>query len=115
MSTLPDQKSSKPTYTPGPWQTKRAEIRVDGEYDYAIYDANREVIAEAFGRSSQNNFPPAEANARLIAAAPDLLAALKFVEQYFMRSNASGNFLGDEEHETWRIASEAIDQAESRR
>jgi hypothetical protein len=74
---------SETKHTPGPWYTKRAEIRVDGEYDYAIYDANKEVVAEAFGRTSVTNFPPAEANAHLIASAPDLYAALKFVLAFY--------------------------------
>ena len=47
-------------------------------------------------------------------AASEMLAALKFVQQYFKRSDASGNFLGDEEHETWKIVSEAIAKAEDR-
>jgi hypothetical protein len=63
-------------HTPGPWNIKRAEIRVDGEYDYAIYDASQQVIAETFGRSSASVFPPAEANAHLIAAAPELYEVL---------------------------------------
>jgi hypothetical protein len=55
---------------------KRAEVRVDGEYDYAIF-ANSTIIAEVFGRAGQTVFPPAAANARLIAKAPEMLAVLR--------------------------------------
>lgn len=67
-------------HTPGPWTCKKALTPVDGAFDYAIaaeVDGRPQVIAEAFARSGQTSFPPAEANARLIAAAPDLLEALK--------------------------------------
>jgi hypothetical protein len=64
------------SHTPGPWATHRSRFPVDGQTDYAIV-AGQQVIAEAFGRSDRNVYPPAEANARLIAAAPDLLAALE--------------------------------------
>lgn len=79
-------------YTPGPWESRKAKFPVDGEYDFAIgatVDGKRECIAEAFGRCSTTAFPPAEANARLIAAAPDLLEAL----------------------EAWRNAQQATDDA----
>ena len=67
-----------PLHTPGPWHCERAKIAIDGAYDYAIYTlADRQIIAEAFGRSDVTRFHNAEANACLIAAAPDLLAALK--------------------------------------
>lgn len=64
-------------HTPGPWHVKRAAVLTDGGYDYAICSADTEVIAEAFARTSATNWPPAEANARLIAAAPEMYEALK--------------------------------------
>lgn len=63
-------------HTPGPWRHVIAKLPVDGAFDYAIRDADGELIAEVFGRTSTTNYPPAEANARLMAAAPELLAAL---------------------------------------
>lgn len=69
-------------HTPGPWNIRRAQFPVDGEYDYAIYSDVDRVLAEVFGRAGQNIFPPAEANARLIAAAPDLLAAAKLIASF---------------------------------
>ena len=67
-------------HTPGPWTYRRALQPVDGEYDYAItavIAGEPDCIAEAFGRVNLDIRLGAEANARLIAAAPDLLAALE--------------------------------------
>lgn len=66
-------------HTPGPWTSKQSLKPVDGEYDFAIsaeIDGRNRCIAEVFGRVSETHRPNAEANARLIAAAPELLAAL---------------------------------------
>lgn len=71
---------SKQGFTPGPWFTKRARHPVDGEFDWCVsadIDGSLRVISEAFGRVSALITPNAEANARLISAAPDLLAALE--------------------------------------
>jgi hypothetical protein len=66
-------------YTPGPWTCGQAARPVDGCYDWGVkayVNGNYEVVAESFARSSESIYPPAEANARLIAAAPDLHAHL---------------------------------------
>jgi hypothetical protein len=49
----------------------------DGAYDFAIHAEGAPVVAEAFGRDARGGWPDAEANARLIAAAPELLTALQ--------------------------------------
>jgi len=54
---------------------------MDDGGDYAIV-ANEQVIAEAICKTAASTFQPAEANARLIAAAPDLLAALERIETW---------------------------------
>jgi hypothetical protein len=61
--------------TPGPWMVGPSAV-VDGATDYAIL-ADGKIISEAFGRSSWQFEYDSLANARLIAAAPDLLAALE--------------------------------------
>ena len=61
----------------GPWTTRRSTSLHDGAYDFAISGDGARVLAEAFGRSADGEFLPAEANARLIASAPALLEALK--------------------------------------
>ena len=73
---------SSAKHTPGPWKTSRAKLPSDGAYDYAIgadFGGQTLAIAEAFGRVDDNIYlyPDAEANAHLIAAAPDMLEALK--------------------------------------
>lgn len=58
-------------WTPGPWA-------VSGIYCIkAVIDGSSYVISEAFGRVSERTRPNAEANARLIAAAPELYEALE--------------------------------------
>lgn len=59
-------------FAPGPWTIKRSREKCDGAYDFAINVEGSPVIAEAFGRDSRGGWLNAEANARLIAAAPDL-------------------------------------------
>ena len=83
MTAAQDEPKASGVHTPGPWTYRRAKYPVDGSYDYAIAAkvGGQEfcIIAEAFGRVADAVWPDAEANARLIAAAPDLLAALKDV------------------------------------
>jgi ABC-type nitrate/sulfonate/bicarbonate transport system substrate-binding protein len=62
--------------TPGPWHTRQSISPHDGQYDFAINATKAKVLSEAFGRDSKGNIIAAEANAHLIAAAPDLAAAL---------------------------------------
>jgi hypothetical protein len=50
---------------------------MDDGGDYAILSQGR-IIAEAIFMTAASTFQPVEANARLIAGAPDLLAALKW-------------------------------------
>lgn len=66
-----------PKYTPGPW--KRSE-RADGNWWHI--GARNQAIAAVHAASKKRNEPYAsmfEANANLIAAAPELLSALEFV------------------------------------
>lgn len=65
----------KTTHTPGPWAT----IDGDGEYiikTIAPAGRNGYTIADVFSHFEATN-PEAEANARLIASAPELLEALQ--------------------------------------
>ena len=59
------------TYTAGPWKAQMDRGNAQRSCIYA--DGN--LIAQCFDRSNAD----AEANARLIAAAPDLLAALELL------------------------------------
>lgn len=88
-------------HTKGPWSITRSKLATDGAFDYAIGGADGSlVIAEAFGRDAKGGWPPAEANANLIAAAPDMLTSLKaLVEQHIRRGGAFDEPLGESEQE----------------
>ncbi len=62
-------------HTPGPWH---AAINVRG-FDSQVVGSNG-LICEVYGRGNPRNFGSTE-NARLIAAAPDLLDALQRCEE----------------------------------
>ncbi|MEM9165992.1 MAG: hypothetical protein AAGB48_03100 [Planctomycetota bacterium] len=66
-------------HTPGPWRSKRALEMRDGAWDYAILDGESRIIAETFGivGYGDSGLRPSEANARFIAAAPEMYEALK--------------------------------------
>jgi len=80
------------THTLGPWT-------VDDNYIMCRYDGNGNYICRMLGRGEET-----DANARLIAAAPDLLAALNTAVQAFNNLVEFGLLRGDEyEHETMLI------------
>jgi len=59
------------THTPGPWQLHKSD-------DTLVIGSDCREVAEACGDYTEEaEWPRMEANARLIAAAPDLLSALK--------------------------------------
>lgn len=61
-------------HTPGPWE--RRHLTIMGQT--SVQDAYQKVASVHNDKSLEN----AEANARLIAAAPDMLAALVLAESY---------------------------------
>ncbi len=70
-------------FTPGPWVTRRAaEPDNTGGYDWAIVAPGNAIIAECFEHVDWRepgltyDIRPAEAHARLFAAAPELLDAM---------------------------------------
>ena len=68
------------THTPEPW-TIRGPVKVDGADDYAIM-AKGQIICETFGRTSNSNYEPSLANAKLIVVAPLMLAELERLERF---------------------------------
>jgi ATP-dependent helicase YprA (DUF1998 family) len=69
--------NSIPKHTPGPWTTRNS---VDGSGDIAIVASTKSIVAECFTairHSTERVEEECEANARLIAAAPDLFDAVK--------------------------------------
>lgn len=71
-------------FTPGPWVPRRAAKPDNtGGYDWAIIAPDKAIVAECFEvvdwaeNGVDFDTRPVEANARLIASAPDLLEALQ--------------------------------------
>ncbi|ODT12038.1 MAG: hypothetical protein ABS35_41010 [Kaistia sp. SCN 65-12] len=72
----PHEALGEADHTPGPWIVQRSLHRQDGEFDFAIHGDGVPVLAEVFGRDAHGGTPPADANARLIATAPEMAEAL---------------------------------------
>ena len=82
---------TKTTHTPGPWTfTKAHENEDDTDPAYAPFyvEADPFYIAGVAGR----DLAEAEDNARLIAAAPELLNALKRLEQAITHPDKAEQF-----------------------
>jgi len=73
-------------HTPGPWEIVQSDhgIVVCTESSKTRYGASRYAAIGGFERSDPQQLAEALANARLIAAAPDLLEALQIL---FERAN----------------------------
>lgn len=92
LNNLEGQKTmAKTQHTPGPWKVEFSQISAPDE---------KKCIVQ-FGFNIREN-PQALANARLIAASPDLLGALKDVMQ---------TFVGDDQNEVAQRARAAIAKA----
>lgn len=97
-------------HTPGPWELDHGEdgdnftIRADGEFVTRLTKSRY---------TDDRRDPEAYANAALIAAAPDLLAALKSLADEY-GPNAGSMAIGSPRRELWRAAGAAIARAEGR-
>jgi len=69
-------------HTPGPWSVWKKSLDPAGREDWAILSSENRIIAEAFWKVETDEYMPAEANARLIAAAPELLEALEAMAEW---------------------------------
>ncbi len=67
-------RSSTASHTPGPWVVARGRINCSGEFGYGAITTDED---EPWYIAKVESLPREEANARLIAAAPDMLAALQ--------------------------------------
>ena len=68
-------------FTPGPWEAKNLS--------YSTKGSGRRVEAWGIFHDGNSLFPLQEDNARLIAAAPDLLAALQWVRTIYRPTDDS--------------------------
>ena len=98
-------------HTPGPWRfSKEPDAKHSPCVGFTIYDAGSVVVAEIYPKP----YPVAvnEINARLIAASPELLAALKNLLDDYPTGNTANEFLNP--RESVKQAREAIAKAEGR-
>jgi hypothetical protein len=95
----------KTSYTPGPWSAEECRS------GFAVY-ANKSGDAVVRTEDDEGRYGPIdnEANARLIASAPELLAVLKRLCSTFCACCYGSTRAGAE----WREARAAIDKAEGR-
>lgn len=77
LSVAEDATNSKETWTPGPWEAKPETDNVPAQ----VWADGRQ-LAEVYGETRAAR----QSNARLIAAAPALFAALKDIENMAMRT-----------------------------
>jgi hypothetical protein len=93
------ESASHASHTPGPWENDRQTV-------YSVNGVHEQEIAEVYGNADGN----AEANARLIAAAPELLEALKRITDAIEGTEPSQHVLDC----LYKVAIKAIAKAEGR-
>lgn len=100
----PQHSEASPQPTPGPWRP------VSNVFTYDVFGPEGDLIAHVLSPADPD--VTASVNANLIAAAPDLLAALKEAWRFAQRQRAKW----PEQFwpEWWRLAQPAIDKAEGR-
>lgn len=106
---------TSPTHTPGPWQVvqPRKFGGVLGDAGDRAISARGVLIAEAWEHCPNKTNPDgvvvdAEANTKLIAAAPSLLSALKIAKRA-LEDNGIDELMAGE----FEIITDAIEQAET--
>lgn len=109
------------TYTPGPWHYGHSDKEASEPFFFIAEkegEMNAPDLSIATVTYSGNNYDPryldedrkkAEANARLIAAAPDLLEAAKLVAQAYIESGTTNI-----RHKHIQLLHAAIEKAEDR-
>jgi hypothetical protein len=76
---IEEGKMSNAKHTPGPWiitTERKAKAAPVGDHVHDIFSACERMVGR-LNQSGAKNWPEAQANARLIAAAPELLDELK--------------------------------------
>ena len=105
-------------HTPGPWTVAEHNEVIAPCTEHPHCHKTVVFGARCLGGDTEylqcSTGPRTTDNARLIAAAPDLLKAAQLTALHFERNRASGNFQGDDEHEEWTALSYAIAKAEAR-
>jgi len=83
------------THTPGPWEIQAIpQPRQRRGFEYVIRDKRNCALAEVGHIDAITDGAEGEANALLIASAPDLLAALKAITGRLLSATSMLNSLG---------------------
>ena len=102
--TVHDSPSGVTGHTPGPWDWLAVGANASGGFHLYIIDGAKRKIAALWGKAAEK-----EANASLIAAAPDLLAAAQSAHDLFMAYH--GEFNSADFDPTWRKLHAALAKA----
>ena len=95
-------------YSPAPWHVEAAHPRFTGDVRCDIYPPQDLPMGSRIPVATDIH----PENARLIAAAPDLLAALDLLLSVTIdRCRAEGVQLSDDEEQAWEVALNAIERA----
>jgi len=88
-------------HTPGPWKAHGPEFGKHNQFEHGMkahifaFNPGRFRIADVVGPSNRDSAKEWELNARLIAAAPDLLEACKCVVKYHReKDSGEGKLFG---------------------
>ena len=103
-------------HTPGPWNVYRKSDAAPNDLPWVAATGNRVLAFVAYESILKDDLARADANARLIAAAPDLLETLKlFVSEYVeLVESGDAGFWDAETEEKVKQARAAIAKAEGR-
>lgn len=93
------------SHTPGPWTVQGQAVLSDRPYPEW-----KQIAGVRIGNADNWSDPEGESNARLIAAAPELLAALKELVHYDEGSSEQGSY----GYEVLQLCKNAIAKAEGR-
>ena len=100
------REEGKVTHTPGPWYINGGRIQHQGLTEYGNLDDPDEIATVGIVNQQA---PRDTANARLIAAAPELLAAL----EYAAAAMSSKPVIGERLRDATEVARAAISKAEA--
>lgn len=82
---------STAAYTPGPYFYERQSEGVDDLWEINAQDGQKTIASIVFWDDDPEWMARTEANARLLAASPDMLGALKQIFEAFERLNLTFN------------------------
>lgn len=99
-----NRKATSPAHTAGPWAVTHFENETQ------VFARNRMIAGQLFDPENEPTLEELEANARLIAAAPELLEALKTLRED-MRMLRDGEWLPESDGEACNASIDLADEA----